>query len=184
MNISLALAVLISASMAALWVASLVLKGDLERLANLSKWSGKYSSSVWNLLSTNDDLPASMIDDLAFWNRAVADKKFPFHFAMALSMRRRKLLNGDRSSSKGNDEERIFIQQNPDFEEKYIDVYSNAFMTIGYSHWLWGGVIRAAMTDIFAEHKRRRIERFSRAVQKEVKLTKAPATTVACVTSV
>ncbi|WGJ15659.1 hypothetical protein QEV83_05185 [Methylocapsa sp. D3K7] len=180
MSISLALAILIPVSLAAVWVASLAVKRDLERLANLDKWSRKYASSARDLLTTTGCLPASIIDDLAFWNGAVADKKFPFLFAIAISVKRQKLLNGERTSAINSDDERIFIQQNPEFEEKYINTSLNAFMTIGYSHWFWGGIIRAAMADIFAEHKRRRIERFSRAVQKEVRLTNPIALNIKC----
>lgn len=184
MSTSLALAILISAFLAVGWMVSWALKSELARLADLAKWEGKYSASARELLANADPLPRSTLATLAFWNEAIADKKFPFLFALALTSKKNKLLNGERASTANDDEERVFLQQNPDFEEKYLETLLSAIMMIGFSHWFWGFYIRATLADILAEHKRRRVERFSKAVQKELGLTKQPLDQAICAASI
>ncbi|ATQ67437.1 MULTISPECIES: hypothetical protein [Methylosinus] len=174
MSISTSLLILISIVFVGVRVVSYFLSADLDRLEKLAKWSGKYSSSARELLSMTDAMPPSVVRELGFWNEAVVDRRFPFLLAVALSNKRRELLNGaNLSSTTDDDDKRIFMQKNPALEDIYYDTLVYALMTIGYSHWLWGLIIRTALADIVAEHKKRRLKSFSSAVQQNVKLTRA-----------
>ncbi|RNJ49280.1 hypothetical protein [Methylocystis hirsuta] len=165
------LAIVLSA-FAAFKLFEIFLAIDLDRLAKRAKWSGKFFSTTRDIIS-NDILPLEMIETLAFWNDAVADKSVPFLLAMALKNRQKKLLSSSKSKrSYKVDEERVFLQNNPEIADKYLDAIVYAITTIGYSHWLWGPAIRMTVADMCIENKKQRVEGFSRAVQREVRVSK------------
>lgn len=170
MKPALELELLIIAAFAFAWAWSRILKLELDRLANLAKWSGRYSSSMRDFLAFPVNVPNSLINDLRYWNRAISNKKVPFYLALAISVRRRKLMNG-APAIKIDHYEKDFFSDNPGMGELYMSATVSAVLTISYSHWFWGPIIRAGMADIFAEHQRRKVERFSRAVQREIKLS-------------
>jgi hypothetical protein len=138
MSTSWLLALLLTAAVAFLLGASF-LKMELDRLAQLAKWSGRYTNSMRAFISASDTLPKSIIDDLQFWNKAIADKRMPFWLGIATSMRKNKILRGPQTTrNHDDDEKRLFFQKYPELEEGYINTVFDAVMTISYSHWLWG----------------------------------------------
>lgn len=183
MSMSLTLVIVIVAIGIAWLVVSSTLRSDIERLDKLAKWSAKYAGTMRDLLKIDAELPKSIINVLDFWNSAVADRRFPSRFAYVLMMMRKELMNGVDFNKKDDDDARIFMQKHPEFEDKYMSAVVFAMMTISYSSWFWGPAIRSTIADIYAEHERRRMDRFTKAVQTKVKLSPAPQTSALCAVS-
>jgi hypothetical protein len=147
------------------------LKRDLGRLALLEKWAAKYSKSM-NELTALPDLPPEAIKSLKFWNRAVRDKRSPAKFAVLFALAHTRINN---ETSPENTELQNYSRGNPDFATRFIAATVSAMMVISYKSRIWGLQMRSGFADVLAEHHVEKIERFTRATERKLKLVPQPA---------